>query len=123
MSTRLERIYKLKNERESRESYIKAKIGILVPSQIRALRLKSKMPKQQDLAKAAGMHQSRLSTLETPGAANVTLDTLAEIAALHKVGLIVKFASFSEMLAWENGYSQDTFSVTPLDSDLAFLEP
>lgn len=123
MSERSERIFKLKSDRHSRESYIKAKLGVLVPSQIRALRLKSNTPNQKDLAKAAGTHQSRLSMIEQPGEANLTLEKLAWIASVHKVGVIVKFTSFGEMLQWENNYSQDEFSVTRIDEDEAFLNP
>jgi len=108
---------------DSRTSYIKAKLGILIPSQIRSLRLQSEMPRQCDLAKAAGLHQSRISMFETPGAANMTIETLARLAATFKVGLIVKFVPFSEMLRWENEHSQDHFSVTPLAEDEAFLNP
>jgi transcriptional regulator with XRE-family HTH domain len=104
-------------------SYIKGKLGVLVPSQIRALRLKSDMPKQADLAKEVDMQQSRISIFETPGAANVTLETLAKLAAIFKVGLIVKFVPFSEMLHWENTFSQDDFNVTRLDQDVEFLTP
>jgi hypothetical protein len=53
----------------------------------------------------------------------MTLEKLAWIASVHKVGVIVKFVPFSEMLQWENGFSQDTFSVTPIDQDVAFLSP
>jgi DNA-binding Xre family transcriptional regulator len=82
------------------------------------------MPRQRDLARETGLHQSRISVFETPGAANVTLETLANIAAGLKVGLIVKFVPFSEMLDWENSYSQDTFNVFPrLEEDEAFLNP
>lgn len=123
MRDRSERISRLRNDRKSREAYVKAKLGVLVPSQIKALRLKSNTPKQQALARLSGMHQPRLSKLETAGAANVTLETLAEIAAIHKVGVIVKFVPYSEMLEWDNAYSQDTFNVTRLDDDIAFLNP
>jgi transcriptional regulator with XRE-family HTH domain len=82
------------------------------------------MPRQQDLARRTNMHQSRISMFETPGAANITLETLANIAAGLKVGVTVKFVPFSEMLRWENGYSQDTFDVRPrLEQDEAFLNP
>jgi transcriptional regulator with XRE-family HTH domain len=82
------------------------------------------MPRQTDLAHATGLHQSRISVFETPGAANVTLETLAKIAAGFKVGLIVKFVPFSEMLRWEDNYSQDTFDVLPrLEQDEEFLNP
>jgi transcriptional regulator with XRE-family HTH domain len=98
-------------------------VGTLVPSQIRALRLKSEMPRQSDLAKAADMKQSRISMMETPGAANMTLDTLSAIAAALKVGLRVEFVPFSEMLAWENNFSQDQFNVKKIDNDLQFIKP
>ncbi|MHB8302597.1 MAG: hypothetical protein ACYDC6_07155 [Acidobacteriaceae bacterium] len=54
----------------------------------------------------------------------MTLETLARLAATFKVGLVVKFVPFSEMLQWENGFSQDVFNVLPrLDQDEAFLNP
>lgn len=125
MRERSKRISRLMNDRVSRQSYVFSKISVLVPSQIKALRLRSTTPKQEKLAKAAGTHQSRLSMLEQGGAAaaNVTLDTLAWIASIHKVGVTIKFVPFSEMLEWENSYSQDTFNITRLDADEAFLNP
>lgn len=123
MSERSKLISRLRSDLNSRAAYIKAKLGVIVPSKIRALRLKSNMPRQGDLARIAKMHQSRISLFETPGAANVTLETLARLAAAFKVGLIVDFVPFSEMLRWENNYSQDSFNVTRLDNDGEFLEP
>lgn len=120
MSERSKLISRLSSNRESRRAYIKAKLSVLVPAQIRALRLKFGMPTQTHLAKAAGMHQSRISMFETPGA-NITLDTLARIAAALHVGLVVKFVPFSEMLRWDNGFSHDQFSVTRIEKDRAFL--
>ena len=123
MSERSNLISKLKSDLETRASYIKAKLGVLAPSQIRALRLKSDMPRQADLAQASKMQQSRISMFETPGAANLTLETLSRIAAAFKVGVVVKFVPFSEMLDWENNFSQDQFNVVKLDNDRAFLNP
>jgi len=59
---------------------------------------------------------------ETPGA-NPTVETLSAIAAALRVGLKIEFVPFSEMLAWENGFSQDRFDVTKIDEDQAFLNP
>lgn len=111
MNDRLTILSKLRKDIHFRAAYIKAKVGVLVPSQIRALRFRSDMPKQADLAKAADMWQSQISGLETPGAANMTLDMLARLAAVFRVGLIVKFVPFSEMLRWEQVFSQDQFDV------------
>jgi transcriptional regulator with XRE-family HTH domain len=127
MSDRLERIYRLLKSQKSRAAYIKGKLVVLVPAQIRSLRLKSTnppMPYQRDLAREAEVQQSRISMFETPGAANITLDTLAKIAAGLRVGVIVKFVPFNEMLRWENSLSPDNFNVNPrLEEDQAFLNP
>lgn len=111
---------KLLGSRASREAYIGAKLKFLIPSQIRGLRLKSATPRQEDLANAADMKQSRISAMETPGEVNFNLETLVRIAAALKVGLVVKFVSFTEMLRWDNDFSQDDFEVVSLDKDRAF---
>jgi transcriptional regulator with XRE-family HTH domain len=123
MNDRSNKVFELLNDFDARRSYIKATLGILVPSSIRALRLKSDMPRQSDLAAEARMQQSRISMFETPGEANVTLETLARLAAAFKVGLKVEFVSFNDMLRWENNYSQDTFDVTRIDEDVDFICP
>jgi hypothetical protein len=66
------------------------------------------------------MKQSRISAAETPGAVNFNLETLVRLAAALKVGLVVKFVSFSEMLKWENGYDQDAFDPLTIDKDADF---
>lgn len=107
---------------DTRAAYINAKVSTLVPAQIRGLRLKSETPRQPDLGRASKMHQSRISMLETAGA-NPTIGTLSQIAAGLKVGLKIEFVSFSEMLAWENNFSQDEFDIVPLDEDTEFINP
>ncbi len=126
LSERSNRIYRLLTNRKSRAAYIRAKLGVLVPAQIRSLRLTSTnppMPRQKDLAIEAEMHQSRISMFETPGAANITLSTLAEIGAALKCGVVVKFEPFSEMLRWENSFAPDNFDVTRIENDTEFLSP
>ena len=127
MRERSKRICRLLTNQESRAAYIKAKLLVLVPSQIRTLRLKSEnppMPRQKDLARETGLHQSRISMFETPGVANMTLETLANVAAGLRVGVVVKFVPFHEMLRWENNYSQDSFDVNPrLEQDEEFISP
>ena len=123
MNDRSTLISKLVSDIDTRTAYIRAKLGTLVPAQIRALRLKSDMPRQADLANEAKLHQSRISMFETPVAANVTLETLSRLAAAFQVGVVVKFVPFSEMLEWENGFSQDKFNVTKIAADAAFINP
>ncbi len=123
---RSDRISRLLSSQESRVAYIKAKLAVLVPAQIRALRLRSTnppMPKQSDLARQSAMHQSRISMFETPGAANITLETLSKVAAGLRCGVVVKFAPFSEMLRWENSFSPDLFNVPRIEEDYEFIRP
>jgi transcriptional regulator with XRE-family HTH domain len=119
MSEKSALISRLKNDKSYRAAYIRAKINVNVPSQIRALRLKSPMT-QEELADAAGMKQPRISAMERPGETQFNLDTLIRLAAAFKVGLIVRFASHNEMLRWENEFSQDAFDVVPLGEDSEF---
>ena len=122
MSDRSKTISRLKKNRGSRAAYIKAKLSVLIPAQLRALRMKSFAPRQEDLAKAAEMKQSRISAMEKPGAVNYNLETLIRMASTFKVGLKVEFVSLSEMLRWENQFEQDSFSVVTIDNDLGFSE-
>lgn len=120
MSDRAKMISKLKTSKLSRAAYMKGKLSVLIPAQIRALRLKSETPKQEDLAKEAEMKQSRISAVETPGAVNFNLETLIRLASALKVALLVKFVPFSDMLKWENEFNQDRFDVVTIDNDAAF---
>jgi hypothetical protein len=78
---------------------------------------------QPELANRAEMKQPRISLMEQPGATKFSLETLVRLAAAFKVGLQVRFVPFSEMLEWENEYSQDAFTVTKLEDDTGFIKP
>jgi transcriptional regulator with XRE-family HTH domain len=122
MSYRSKTISKLLSERESRESYVRAKLNQLIPSQIRALRLRQTWTQKQ-LGEKAEMKQARISAVETTGEVNFSLETLVRIASALRVGLKVEFVPYSEMMAWENRFSQDSFTVLPLEKDEWFLSP
>lgn len=122
MNERSKLISRLLHERDFRASYIRAKLDVLIPSQLRALRLRQEKT-QPEIAQMAGMLQSRISAMETPGKVNFNLETLVRMGAALKVGLLVEFVPFSEMLDWENEYNQDTFDVAKLDDDIDFLQP
>jgi transcriptional regulator with XRE-family HTH domain len=94
----------------------------MVPSQIKALRLRASWT-QSELGVAASMKQARISDAEKPGKVAFSLETLIRIASAFKVGLQVRFVPFSTMLEWENSYSQDKFSVAGIDNDADFLNP
>ncbi len=78
---------------------------------------------QKQLALLAGMAQPRISKMERPGEESFNIETLIRLAAAFKLGLKVEFVPFSEMLTWENNYSQDAFDPDPIERDRAFLNP
>jgi transcriptional regulator with XRE-family HTH domain len=124
ISDRSETICKLLQDKSARESYVRATLNVLIPSQIRSLRLREPWTQQQ-LGKEADMKQARVSASESPGSVNFSLETLIRFAAAFRVGLQVRFVPFSEMLDWENKYSQDDFAktVTKIEDDSSFLKP
>jgi len=110
---------KLITNKTTRQAYIWSKVTTSVASQIRALRRRRGHMTQQALAQDVEMKQSRISAMERPGT-RFNIETLVRLASTFKVGLVVKFVSFSEMLKWENGYSQDAFNVPIIDVDTEF---
>lgn len=119
MSEKSQLVDNLTRDKQIREAYIRSKVSTSVASQIRALRRRERLT-QAGLAQLAEMKQSRISAMEYPGGNQVNVETLVRLAAALKVGLTVRFGSFSEMLNWENNFSQDEFTVTNLDDDLTF---
>jgi transcriptional regulator with XRE-family HTH domain len=108
-------IEKLQNK-DYRDAFISSQININLPFQIRALREKREWT-QGKLAKRARMLQPRISAMETPGKGNLKLETLQRIASAFDVGLIVRFIPFSEMVAWVEGFSPDSFKVPSFEED------
>ena len=121
MSDKSEMISRLRGSKKYRGAYVRAKANANIPSQIRALRLRRGMT-QEDLAREAEMKQPRISAMERPGETQFNLETLIRLATAFEVGLIVRFASYSEMLRWENEFTQDSFDVVDLEKDTAFLQ-
>ncbi len=115
-------ISKLFDSRKARESYIRSKLNVLLPSQLRGLRLRREM-KQEELGNEAEMKQSRISAMERSGEVSFNIETLIRLAAALRVGLKVEFVPYSEMLTWENNFSQDRFNPLPIEKDEAFTNP
>lgn len=102
---------------EYRHGLVTAQIEMDLPFQIRALRLARKWT-QPELAARAGMKQSRISAMETPGGAHFTLETLRRLAEAFDVALVVRFAPFSELLNWNERFSPDHFEVPSFDGEV-----
>src|SRR5687768_1571431 len=99
-----------------RRAFVRSQIIVGIPFQIRALRERHEWTQKQ-LAEKAEMLQPRISAMETPGGNMPNLETLARFADAYDVGLIVKFAPFSEMVEWAEAFDPDTFGVPEFDND------
>lgn len=119
MSEKSDIVSRLVRSKKSRDAYTRGLINTIVPAQIRALRFKNRMT-QKALAQEAEMKQSRISTMERPGATQFNVETLIRLASALGLGLKVEFVSFSEMLEWENGFNLDLFNPLPIDKDTDF---
>lgn len=115
-------ISKLIADQNTRESYIRSKLSVLIPAQIRSLRLRRGMT-QSDLGSKADMKQARVSAVERIGVSNLSVETLTRLASALRVGLSIRFVSFGEMLDWENKFQPDSFEVSPIEIDRKFIEP
>lgn len=109
MSTHFQTMRNLK-KKTYRDAFVRSQINVGIPFQVRALREK-KQWKQEQLAKACGMLQPRISAIERPGGSKLNLETLFRLASAFDVGLVVRFGPFSEMLRWADEFSPDTFQV------------
>ena len=121
MNEKFQLISKLQNNKALRASYIRSKVSTNIASQIRALRRREGLT-QSEFAQLVDMKQSRISAMERPGTP-LAIETLVKLCAALKMGLIVKVSSHSDMLRWENRFSQDEFDVLNLDEDIEFTNP
>ena len=97
---KLKQILNSLRDKAYRAMFVETQIEALIPFQIRAMRQKKGWTQKQ-LAERAGMAQGRISVLESidyEGVVNVK--TLVKLADAFDVGLIVRFAPFSEVAEW-----------------------
>lgn len=81
------------------EEFVAAEIATTIPFQIRAMR-KERQWTQTALAAKTGQYQKTISDFENPDIGPQRIDSLRRIAAVFDVGLIVRFAPFSELVEW-----------------------
>lgn len=104
-------------DKEYRDAFVASQINIELPFQVRALR-EERGWTQSQLAEKAGMLQPRISAIETPGKGKLNLETLLRLASALDVGLVVRFAPFSEMVEWAEDFSPDSFNVPAFPEDM-----
>lgn len=119
MNLRLRETLESLKDRARRAFFAESQIEVLIPFQIKAMR-KRRGWTQKELADHAGMAQARISVLENvnnEGAVNVR--TLLKIAEAFDVGLIVRFAPFSELAEWSTRMQRSNHEVPTFDDELA----
>ncbi len=105
------------DDKTYRDAFVAAEIETGIPFQIRAMR-KARGWNQKQLAAAADMTQARISVLENAdyeGAVNVK--TLEKLASAFDVGLMVRFAAFSEIVDWTVGLAARSHTIPEYAND------
>ena len=111
-------ITRLLNDKKYRKAYVASQIKVGIPFQIKAMREKREWSQGQ-LADMANMLQPRISAMEKAGHGSPNIETLLRLAAAFDIGLVVKFAPFSELVSWGDKFSPDTFNVPSIENDMA----
>jgi transcriptional regulator with XRE-family HTH domain len=95
-------IRRLRRGHSVRQKFVESQVSKGLAFQIRAMRDRLGLS-QEELAQKTGMNQNAISRLESYSYGKPTLTTLKRLAAAFDVGLIVRFAPFSEMIYWASG--------------------
>ena len=102
--------------KEFRQAYVAENARRGVAYQIRALR-EAQGWSQAEFARRAGKPHSNIHRWEDPTYGKFNLSTLIEIASTFDVGLIVRFASFGEMLASVSDLRPETLAVPTYEKE------
>ena len=104
-----------------REAFVSSRIAQTLATQVRLLRQNKEMT-QKDLARELGTSQNAIYRLENPRYGKPNISTLRKIASYFDVGLIVRFAPFSEIADWAANLSEDSIKVPDFAHDRGFIE-
>jgi transcriptional regulator with XRE-family HTH domain len=89
--------------------------------QLRILRQKEGLS-QAELASKLATSQNAISRIESPNYGKASLSTLVKLASFFDVGLIVRFASHSEIADWTTDLSTKSVDVPKFSDDVGFSE-
>jgi transcriptional regulator with XRE-family HTH domain len=107
MSTPSKLWRQLASSKEFREEFAALQLKRGVPFQIRAL-LKERGWKQETLAEKARLTQGVISRVQNPDYGNLTINTIARVAAGFDVAFIGSFVPFSELEHWFEDLSEES---------------
>src|SRR2546423_1089205 len=99
-----------------RAAFISARMAQTLASPIKVMRQKRGMS-QKDLARELGTSQNAIYRLENPKYGRPNISTLQKVGTFFHVGLIVRFAAFSEIVDWALNLSVASIEVPPFEED------
>lgn len=103
---------------EFRRAFVADYVQEILAAQVRAIR-ESREWRQEDLGHAAGdMTQAQVSRLENPDYSGATINSVIRLAQAFDLGLIVKFAPFSEFVEWVTGQTPERLVPAKFDEEL-----
>lgn len=97
LNNKKEQIWQSIDNLEDRIQFIEEEINVGIAFQIRSLRNRQNRT-QDKLAELLGVTQPLISEWENPEYGKYTLKTLKDLAKAFDVGLMVRFASFGELV-------------------------
>ncbi len=116
ISARTRQIATSLDDQEYSEAFISAEIATTLPFQLKAMRMQRGWT-QKEVARRIGGNQKTISDFENPNYARYTLTSLKKLASVYDVGLIVRFAPFSELVDWAATLSPEKLAVPARDKD------
>jgi transcriptional regulator with XRE-family HTH domain len=119
MTTAIDAIRKELADPEARHDYTEIFLNSLIAIQIKTLRVQRGWS-QEDLAKACGMMQQRICTLEQASYRGRSLKTLLRLAKAFDLALVVRFESFGTFLKEVISLEQAALERWPFADDPEF---
>lgn len=113
------------DDHEQRHLHVASQIRVAIPLQVRAMR-ESRGWTQTCLAEKLGTTQNAISRLENPASGKPNIGTLERLAEAFDVGLLVRFAPFSEFVKTVDGMSNNSVAIPNYETEKAqgaFQEP
>ena len=107
--------------KEYRDTYVGSFLNSVISTQLRVLR-EQRGWTQKELAKRAGMKQSRISTMENVNYSNWSISTLQRLASALDVALAVRFESFGELMSSIESFGRQSLQKLSFDDDFTLQE-
>lgn len=107
---------RLKRSAAARRQFVDSHISKAIAFQVREMRARAKLS-QAELGERCGTGQNAIHRLESPGYGRYSVSTLKKVAAAFDVGLVVRFAPFSELADWAAGLSRADILVPCFESE------